>query len=69
MRSDGVKSRERLLVAAGQVVEEKWLGAIVTDVARVAGALPHRPLSQNEVDHILSKRHPSPSARSGGVSP
>lgn len=56
-------------MAAGQVVEEKWLGAIVTDVARVAGALPHRPLSQNEVDHILSKRHPSPSARSGGVSP
>ena len=32
-----VKNRQRLLVAAGQVFEEKGLGASVTDVARVAG--------------------------------
>jgi AcrR family transcriptional regulator len=37
MRSDAAKNRERLLVAAGQVFEEKGLGASVTDVARVAG--------------------------------
>jgi len=37
MRSDAVKNRERLLVAAGQVFEEKGLSASVTDVARVAG--------------------------------
>ncbi len=37
MRSDAVKNRQRLLVAAGQVFEEKGLGASVTDVARAAG--------------------------------
>jgi len=37
MRSDAMKNRERLLVAAGQVFEEKGLGASVTDVARAAG--------------------------------
>jgi AcrR family transcriptional regulator len=37
LRTDAVKNRERLLVAAGKVFEEKGLGASVTDVARVAG--------------------------------
>jgi AcrR family transcriptional regulator len=37
MRSDALKNRERLLVAAGQVFEEKGLEASVADVARVAG--------------------------------
>src|SRR5271156_270126 len=37
MRSDAQKNRERLLVAAGQVFEEKGLEASVADVARVAG--------------------------------
>jgi AcrR family transcriptional regulator len=37
MRSDAVRNRERLLVAAGQVFEEKGLGASVTDVAQAAG--------------------------------
>src|SRR5258708_38916566 len=37
MRSDALKNRERLLVAAGQVFEEKGLQASVADVARVAG--------------------------------
>ena len=37
MRSDAVKNRERLLVAAGQVFEEKGLEASVADVARAAG--------------------------------
>ena len=35
--SDAQKNRERLLVAAGQVFEEKGLEASVADVARVAG--------------------------------
>jgi AcrR family transcriptional regulator len=37
MRSDAQKNRERLLVAAGQVFEEKGLEASVADVARAAG--------------------------------
>ena len=37
MRSDALKNRERLLVAAGQVFEEKGLEASVADVARAAG--------------------------------
>ncbi len=37
MRSDALKNRERLLVAAGQVFEEKGLEASVADVARLAG--------------------------------
>jgi AcrR family transcriptional regulator len=37
MRSDAQRNRERLLVAAGQVFEEKGLEASVADVARVAG--------------------------------
>jgi AcrR family transcriptional regulator len=37
IRSDALKNRERLLVAAGQVFEEKGLEASVADVARVAG--------------------------------
>jgi AcrR family transcriptional regulator len=37
MRSDALRNRERLLVAAGQVFEEKGLEASVADVARVAG--------------------------------
>jgi AcrR family transcriptional regulator len=37
IRSDARKNRERLLVAAGQVFEEKGLEASVADVARVAG--------------------------------
>jgi AcrR family transcriptional regulator len=37
MRSDAQKNRERLLMAAGQVFEEKGLEASVADVARVAG--------------------------------
>ena len=37
MRSDAQKNRERLLVAASQVFEEKGLEASVADVARVAG--------------------------------
>jgi AcrR family transcriptional regulator len=37
MRSDALKNRERLLVAAGQVFEEKGLDASVADVARAAG--------------------------------
>jgi AcrR family transcriptional regulator len=37
MRSDARKNRERLLVAAGQVFEEKGLEASVADVARAAG--------------------------------
>jgi AcrR family transcriptional regulator len=37
LRSDAVKNRERLLVAAGQVFEEKGLEASVTDVAQAAG--------------------------------
>jgi AcrR family transcriptional regulator len=37
MRSDALKNRERLLVAAGQVFEEKGLEASVADVARTAG--------------------------------
>jgi AcrR family transcriptional regulator len=37
MRSDAVKNRERVLVAAGLVFGEKGLGASVTDVARAAG--------------------------------
>ena len=35
--SDALKNRERLLVAAGQVFEEKGLEASVADVARAAG--------------------------------
>src|SRR3984957_803434 len=37
MRSDALKNRERLLVAAGAALEEKGLDASVADVARVAG--------------------------------
>jgi AcrR family transcriptional regulator len=37
MRSDAVKNRERLLVAAGRVFEDKGLEASVADVARAAG--------------------------------
>ncbi len=37
MRSDAMRNRERLLVAAGQVFEEKGLEASVADVARAAG--------------------------------
>ncbi len=37
IRRDALKNRERLLVAAGQVFEEKGLEASVADVARVAG--------------------------------
>jgi AcrR family transcriptional regulator len=37
MRSDAVRNRKRLLMAAGQVFEEKGLEASVADVARVAG--------------------------------
>jgi AcrR family transcriptional regulator len=37
LRSDALKNRERLLVAAGLVFEEKGLEASVADVARVAG--------------------------------
>lgn len=37
MRRDALKNRERLLVAAGQVFEEKGLEASVADVARAAG--------------------------------
>jgi AcrR family transcriptional regulator len=37
MRSDALKNRERLLVAAGHVFEEKGLEASVADVARAAG--------------------------------
>src|SRR5580700_3347985 len=37
LRSDAAKNRERLLVAAGQVFEQKGLEASVADVARVAG--------------------------------
>jgi AcrR family transcriptional regulator len=37
MRSDAQRNRERLLVAAGQVFEEKGLEASVADVARAAG--------------------------------
>ena len=37
MRSDALKNRERLLVAAGRVFEEKGLEASVADVARAAG--------------------------------
>jgi AcrR family transcriptional regulator len=37
LRSDAMKNRERLLVAAGQVFEEKGLEASVTDVAQAAG--------------------------------
>jgi AcrR family transcriptional regulator len=36
-RSDAIKNRERLLVAAGRVFEEKGLEASVADVARAAG--------------------------------
>jgi AcrR family transcriptional regulator len=37
IRRDALRNRERLLVAAGQVFEEKGLEASVADVARVAG--------------------------------
>jgi AcrR family transcriptional regulator len=37
LRSDAVKNRERLLIAAGQVFEEKGLEASVTEVAQAAG--------------------------------
>ena len=37
MRRDALRNRERLLVAAGQVFEQKGLEASVADVARVAG--------------------------------
>jgi AcrR family transcriptional regulator len=37
MRSDALRNRERLLVAAGRVFEEKGLEASVADVAREAG--------------------------------
>jgi AcrR family transcriptional regulator len=37
IRSDAVRNRERLLVAAAQVFEEKGLEASVADVARAAG--------------------------------
>ena len=37
VRRDAVRNRERLLVAAGQVFEEKGLEASVADVARAAG--------------------------------
>jgi AcrR family transcriptional regulator len=37
MRRDAERNRERLLVAAGQVFEEKGLEASVADVARAAG--------------------------------
>ena len=37
IRSDAARNRERLLLAAGQVFEEKGLEASVADVARAAG--------------------------------
>ena len=51
---------------------EAWrrhLDLLIAGMRPADAALPHRPLSQNEVDRILSKRNPSSSARSSGVNP
>jgi AcrR family transcriptional regulator len=59
MRSDALKNRERLLVAAGQVFEEKGLEASVADVARAAGVgmgtlYRHFPSKEALVDALVS---------------
>ena len=51
---------------------EAWrrsLDLLIAGMRPADSALPHRPLSQNEVDRILSKRNPSSSARSSAVNP
>jgi len=59
MRSDALKNRERLLVAAGQVFEEKGLEASVADVARAAGVgmgtlYRHFPSKEALVEALVS---------------
>ena len=59
MRSDAQKNRERLLVAAGQVFEEKGLEASVADVARAAGVgmgtlYRHFPSKEALVEALVS---------------
>lgn len=51
---------------------EAWrrcLDLLIAGMRPADAALPHRPLDQNEVDRILSKRTSTPSARAGGVHP
>jgi hypothetical protein len=47
----------------------RYLDLLIAGMLPADGALPHRPLSQNEVDRILSKRKPSSAARSGAANP
>lgn len=49
---------------------EAWrrhLDLLIAGMRPAGAVLPHRPLSQNQVDRILSKRNPSSSARSSEV--
>ena len=60
MRSDALKNRERLLVAAGQVFEEKGLEASVADVARAAGVgmgtlYRHFPSKEALIEALVSE--------------
>ena len=59
MRSDALKNRERLLVAAGQVFAEKGLEASVADVAGAAGVgmgtlYRHFPSKEALVEALVS---------------